>query len=108
MPLSWNTIGDFSQVVDGLEPITLRRAGTMEEVAIAAAWRFSQIQTAAEAGSGFDFQTDCVWQFEWDEEVAPPQVGDDLIDSDDHEWTILQVERLRGPTRWRCLGRELS
>jgi hypothetical protein len=108
MPLTFNAVTDFSQVVDTLEPITLRRAGTLEEIEIPAAWRFSQIQTAAPDGSGFTLQTDCIWQFEWDEEVAPPQVNDDLIDADAHEWTLIKVERLAGITRWRCTGRELT
>jgi hypothetical protein len=108
MPITWNAAGDFADVVDGLEPVTLRRAGTLVEVPIAAALRFSQMKTAAEAGSGFTFQTDCVWQFEWEDAESPPLVGDDILDADDHEWTILQVERLRAQTRWRCLTRELT
>ena len=107
MPITFDATNDFSQVVDTLEPITLRRAGTLEEIEIPAAWRFSQIQIAALDGSGFTLQTDCVWQFEWDEEVSPPIVGDDLIDADEREWTIWKVERLAGGTRWRCTGREM-
>lgn len=108
MPITWNAADDFSDALDGLEPVTLRRAGTLDEVPIAAAWRFSQVQTAAEAGSGFTFQTDCVWQFEWDDAEDPPLVGDDILGGEGHEWTILEVERLRAETRWRCVTRELS
>ena len=98
MPIAWDAAGDFAQVVDGLEPVTLRRAGTLEEVPIAAAWRFSQVQTDAEAGSGFTFQTDCEWQFPWNEAVAPPRVGDDILDDDGHEWTISKSS-VYGPRR---------
>ena len=108
MPIAWNAADDFAQVLDGLEGVTLRRAGTLEELPIAAAWRYSQIQTAAPSGSGFTFQTDCVWQFEWEDIESPPLVGDDILDATGHEWTILQVERLRAQTRWRCLTRELT
>jgi hypothetical protein len=108
MPVTWNAADDFADVIDGLEPVTLRRAGTLEEVPIAAAWRVSQIQIAAPAGSGSTFQTDCEWQFEWAASATPPLVGDDILDDDGHEWTILETERLRAATRWRCLTRELT
>ncbi len=107
MALSWKPKDDFSQVVDLLEPVTLLRRGSSTQVAIATAWRFSHQKSESEKANGHAPQTDVEWQFPWDTALSPPQLGDRLLDAAGDCWTLLEIESLRGETRWRCQARNL-
>jgi hypothetical protein len=108
MTIELNVESDFAAVVDGAEPITLKRRDSAATIAIAAAWRFSSRTSEAEAGGGHVAQRDIVWQFPWDAANDLPRLGDSLIDAAGGCYTILSVEQLRAATRLRCTTRNLS
>jgi len=99
---------DFATVVDGVEPITLKRRDSAATIAIAAAWRFASRTSEAEAGGGHVAQRDVVWQFAWDAANDLPRLGDTLLDATGGCFNILAVESLRAASRLRCTTRNLS
>jgi len=106
MPVELNVAGDFSTVVDAVEPVVLLRRGSPGQVAIAAAWRFVDRTTESTPAGGYVTSADVVWQFEWSESVLP-RVGDRVQDASGSCYTLLAVERLPGDTRLRCESRDL-
>ncbi len=107
MPTSWNAVGDFTNIVDGLESVTLLRHGNTQEITIDRAWRFSRQTDESEPAGGYAPVANIVWQFEWDPLLLTPQVGDRLLDTTGDCWTLLSVESMLGATRWRCQSRNL-
>ncbi|MEX2316324.1 MAG: head-tail adaptor protein [Pirellulales bacterium] len=108
MAVELNIQDDFADVLDGVEPITLKRRDSAATIAVATAWRFSSRTAETEAGGGHVAQHDVVWQFPWDEANEPPRLGDTLIDGAENCFTILAVEQLRAASRLRCETRNLS
>ncbi len=107
MTLGWKAEGDFVQVVDTLESVTLKKVGCIGEVTMDA-WRFSD-KTIDEPGTeGAVRRSEAVWQLPFIEGTDPPSVGDRLIDSAGTCWTVVEVDQFRGETRRRCLTRRIA
>jgi hypothetical protein len=108
MAIELNVQDDFATILDGFEPITVRRRGSAETIAVPRAWRYSMQTEAAEAGNVGVARKDAVWQFAWDDTVDKPRIGDLVVDATDECWTLLSVSELGAKTRLRCLARNLS
>ncbi len=108
MAVVLNVQGDFSDIVDGLEVVTLRRRGSSTTIPVAKAWRFSSKTEDPESANGATVRNDVQWQFEWDESNGEPRLGDTILDANNQCWTILTIEQLRTKTRYRCLTRNLA
>ncbi len=107
MPITWNPTGDFATIVDASEPVLLLRRGSRTSTDIDTAWRFSHRTAEREPSGGYATATDVVWQFEWPEEVRPPQPGDKIRDTAGEYYTLLAIERTQGNTRLKCEARNL-
>lgn len=108
MVMDWNTAGDFSSVVDTLEPLILVRRTSADEVAIPHAWRFADQTAESDTAGGWVGRHDAVWQFEWDDGEPLPELGDRLVDQHGESWTIRVMERHQGSSRWRIGARNLA
>lgn len=108
MSLEFTTAGDFSEVVDGQEGVTLRRAGGWSELELPAALRSFAKHTEAEPSAGDVVAGDLTWEFELPEGEAAPVVGDEIVDGEACCWRLLEVKRLRLGTRYRCQARCLE
>jgi len=98
---------DFAQLVDGLEPVTLRRRGTAKSLTIKAAYR-EQVETQeTEPSGGAAEQADAVWHLQLPDEESAPQLGDFVVDQQSNRWTVLEVGQLSRLGRWKCVTREL-
>lgn len=106
MPINFTPAGDFSAVVDTLEPITLLRRGSANQTSIGAAWRYADRTAESTPSGGFVTASDVTWQFEWTG-ATPPKVGDRLLDAAGECFTLLGVDRLGGETRYKCESRNL-
>jgi len=98
---------DFSTILDGAEPISLKRHGVAGVVAIPKAWRYSAETAEARAGVSGVVRSDVVWQFGWDDVVDRPRVGDSLVDAANECWTILAVVERGNKSRLQCITRNL-
>jgi len=107
MPIDLNVRNDFAAIIDGGEPITLRRRANAETIAVAKAWRYASHTDEAEPANGRVARHDVEWQFAWDDAHDLPRLGDVLIDASDRCWTILAVDELGAKTRLRCTTRNL-
>jgi hypothetical protein len=97
---------DFANIADGLEEVTLRRRGSTATVAIASALRRQVSSREAEPSGGAAVESNAEWHLGLAEDAAP-QIGDVLIDAEDHHWTILTAEDSALLGRWKCATREL-
>lgn len=107
MPIELNIATDFATILDGAEPVTLKRRASATTVAVPKTWRYSSITQAAEPGVPAAVQSDVVWQFGWSDSIEKPRVGDLLIDATHECWTILSVEVRGNNSRLRCATRNL-
>ncbi len=107
MSVQLNLQNDFATILDGSEPITLKRRDSAETIAVPTAWRHSLHAEEVVPSGGHVARTDVVWQFPWDDALDLPRLGDAIIDSLDECWTILTVDELGARTRLRCTGRNL-
>lgn len=101
-----NIFTDFAQVVDGLEPVSLRRRDGLTSIAVLAARRLSALSREAEPSGGRVTEANAEWHLQLAEDVAL-QVGDVVIDENERRWTILSAEELPLLGRWKCSTREL-
>jgi len=108
MPVQLNATGDFAQVTDGLESVTLRRRDTAATVAVSAARRNEVVTGEAEPSGGSAHQSDAVWHLQLPTGEGPPELGDVVIDGAGQRWTTLQVVSLLMAGRFKCVTRELS
>src|SRR6476661_6561853 len=102
MTIELNVAADFATILDGVEPLTLKRRDGPTTVAIAAAWRFLSHTSEAEPTGGHVAQRDVVWQFPWNAANDLPRLGDTLIDAAGSCFTILSIDELPAATRLRC------
>ena len=107
MAIEFDVRDDFAAIVDGGEPISLRRQGSADLISVPRAWRFSSETTELRTGIADVARNDIVWQFSWDESLDLPNLGDVIIDSADRCWTIVSVSEFRAKSRLRCLARNL-
>ena len=98
---------DFSELVDGLEPVTLRRRGSAKSLKIKAAYREQAETQEAEPSGGAAQQADVVWHLQLPGEESAPRLGDLVVDAQANHWTLLEVEQLSRLGRWKCATREL-
>lgn len=108
MTLNWTTEGDFSEIVDALEEITLMRSCASEEVVIAGAWRFHELSEEVEGTNGAVLRITSEWHLPIASGVDAPIVADRLLDGFGNCWSLTQIERLRGSTRYRCQARRVQ
>lgn len=104
--MDWSTATDLSDVVDGLESVTLRRRDGLATTAIQVARRVRTENREAEASAGQALQTDATWYLQLEGAVTP-QIGDTLVDQQGSHWTILAAEYSVLLARWKCTAREL-
>lgn len=107
MPENWNATGDFDQVVDGLEAITLHRRGAGAPAIDLKALRQSTTSSEAEASNGAVIQSDVVWEYASGSE-GPARIGDLVIDSLGRKNAVLVVETLALGARSRITTRSLA
>lgn len=109
MPVTFNPVGDFADVCDGLESITLsaRSDGTGSNQATASALRRAVGHKEAQASNGLYTSSDVVWHLPQEDITTPPALGDVIIDNDLAEWTILARRDDTLSDRWRCVTRNL-
>ncbi|MCH7752990.1 MAG: hypothetical protein IH898_12675 [Planctomycetes bacterium] len=107
MSVELDPSGEFAQWADGLENVTLRRRDSGETVAITVALRRDVVAQEAQPSGGAALQTDAVWHLQLPAGESPPELGDVVIDTSDHHWTIQQTEELPLLRRWKCAAREL-
>jgi hypothetical protein len=81
MTLELNIADDFATILDGGEPVTLKRRHSAAAIGVPAAWRFSSRTGEADVTGGHVAQSDVIWQFPWDDANDPPRPGDTLIDA---------------------------
>jgi len=98
--------GDFPNVVDGLEPLTLQRRGAVLGT-VAHAWCGPVAEREAAAGGGSLVSSDIHWHLPKAECPASPALGDVLVDSDGGRWTVLAVTESAAAARWNCTCRNL-
>ncbi len=108
MTSNWNTEGDFAEVVDTLEPVTLLSKGGQEEAIYDKVWKFHVQSTEIQGTEGAVVHLDAVWQLPIDDQLLTPIVGSRLLEEDSTCWVITKVEVLRGRTRIRCEARRVE
>jgi hypothetical protein len=101
MPLVWDADGDFVEVIDTLEAVTIERLAGGADVETLA-WRFSEEAMDLATIAGAVVRYDAVWHSSASVSVA---VGDAIVDTADDRWRVYQVNKLRGTTRSVCLTR---
>jgi hypothetical protein len=101
MPLVWDADGDFVEVIDTLEEVTIERLAGGADVETLA-WRFSEEAIDLAAIAGAVVRYDAVWHSSASVSVA---LGDAIVDAADDRWLVYQVRKLRGTTRSVCSTR---
>ena len=106
MSLGWNADGDFVEVIDTLEQVTVERLAGGADVETST-WRFSEQAVDLADTPGAVVRHDAVWHSSAGVSVA---LGDAIVDAADERWHVYQVSKLRGTTRSVCRTRrtELS
>lgn len=110
---------DFSNVIDGLQSVTLTRSGSSTPVQIEDALR--RAVTTAEAATvrstfsassspsqGKYTASDVAWHLPAAALGEPPLPGDVIEDGDSRRWTVLAVVQATLDSRWRCICRNLA
>lgn len=105
--MAFDPSDDWSDVIDGLQPITLLRPGTSVSVPVPHALCRVLRNGEAESVVAWNTQNDVVWHLPVTEVPLPPKPGDLLVDVDGRRWTVLSVRAAGLATRWRCVARDL-
>ncbi|MEO1497510.1 MAG: hypothetical protein AAFV43_10200 [Planctomycetota bacterium] len=101
----WTAGGDFVEVLDTLEPVSLVPAGGGDPVSLPKAWRFVEQEETIGERAATVVRQDATWHLPIADGAVTPAVGDHLIDAVGACWVIRSVERLRAATRYRCDAR---
>jgi len=113
MALSFAPTTDFTDIVDGLEAVTLERKGaTATEItnALQRKIRTYEIASATAAfthggtGGGLTYG-DVRWHLPKSECTVTPRLGDKILDGSGARWTVLEVTEATMSTRWMCICR---
>jgi hypothetical protein len=107
MSIELNVRDDFATILDGAEPVTVKRRDTADTISVPIAWRFSSDIAEATAGVQDVARSDVIWQFPWNDAIIRPRIGDYIVDAASNSWTILSVGELGAKTRLRCTTRNL-
>jgi len=105
MSTSLNISGDMVTVADGLEPLTLRRAASTVETAIAHALRRPVSKNESASSGGAILLSDVRFHLPVTEVPLAPAASDKLIDASGQIWNIQHVKSASCATRWECLCR---
>jgi len=106
--MSFDPRDDFTNVVDGLQPVTLLRPGSFESTSVKHALRRSIRTREAQPADGQYTASDVAWHLPDSEVSDPPRPGDLIVDSQMRRWTILRVRQATLGGRWRCVARDLA
>lgn len=107
MSPTFDPSGDFADVVDGLEPVTVVRRGTSIATAVPHAWRHAASSKEAAPSNGQYVRSDLHWWLPQAECAAAPRLGDEILDASDERWTVLAIAGPGPSGRWRCDCRNL-
>lgn len=107
MSTAFDPSADFAQVTDGTEPVTLLRRGQTPGTAVAHALRRAVSIAEAAESDGRCTASDVAWHLPCGEVAPAPRLGDVIIDTSGHRWTILEVRLTTFASRWRCPARNL-
>jgi len=98
---------DFEDIVDGLEPVTLKRRGS-SDVSVSHALQRAVDTSEVEASDGRYLSGDVRWHFPVAEVSSRPTPGDDVVDGNSVYWKVIDVQEAALSRRWRCVCRNLS
>lgn len=113
---------DLAAIADGAETVTLLRRGSESgDTGSVIAHALRRAMTAGEAAivnrgdihkqvasGGQHMAVDLVWHLPMAELTDAPALGDWILDSAGHRWTILEVKRTTLSGRWRCAARNVA
>ena len=99
---------DFADVVDALETVTLRRAGTMDDQTITGALRRRADLKPSPGGKDRVIEGDVTWHLPNEQLSSPPRLGDAIIDAAAQSWTIIELQYAAITARWQCRARNLD
>ncbi len=108
MPSTFDPINDFAEVADSLEPVTLRRRASGEEISVTAALRRGMVLNEAAASDGKYLATDVRWHLPISALSTQPAPGDQIIDAAGNDYTILSVQEQTTRSRWLATSRDLA
>jgi hypothetical protein len=122
MTINFDPTADFTNIADCTESVTLLRRGTTpgdpgEIIAHALRRSIAAGEFAAknpdESRKYVNTDGNCIaadvdWHISSAELEDTPQIGDVIVDGDEHRWTILQIGTLMFGGRWKCTARELA
>lgn len=105
---TWDAGGDFAEVLDTLEPITILCLGCLDEAVETTAWRFREERIAVADSLAALVRTDVTWQIAIAEGERSPMPGDLVIDSAGGCSVLSDVSPLQGATRHICQATRLE
>lgn len=106
--MTFDPSDDWSEVIDGLQAVTLLRPGTSLTVTIPHALCRVLKSGEAETTAAWNTHDDVVWHLPAAEVAPAPRSGDVLVEAEGRRWTILSVRSVALATRWRCIARDLA
>ena len=108
MTTAFDPQGDFEQIADQLEAVTLRRADGSAFATIGAALRRAVTTREAAASDGRYTASDVRWHLPAAELAAPPiwEIGSSTPAAGC--WTILETRLQTCGSRWECVTRNLA
>ncbi len=77
----WSANGDFDEVVDTLEPVTIRPCGRSDHAEQLNAWRFEEKRSDSTLAPGALLQVVTTWQFGLVEGERPRRPGEKVCDT---------------------------
>lgn len=105
MPATFDPVGDFAAVCDGLQAVTFTPAGGADQ-SITHALKRSVRRREADPSNGLYTSADVRWHLPIEEVTGEPVPGGTITEGST-EWTILTVDRDTLSDRWRCTCRNL-
>jgi len=120
MAIEFDPKGDFAEVGDNLQAITLMRPGSSMFAGISkalirsvittdqSATRSMYVSSTKPASQKAVSTSDVAWHFSTSELSETPQPGDMILDANGQRWTVLAVKKMTLHTRWMCACRNLA
>ena len=108
MTISFDPTGDFSNVVDHKEAVTLKRPGSSQTSYTDGALRRAVTTEEAETSQGEYTLSDVVWHLSAADVTDPPRPADIIVDGAGTRWTVIEVAQMTAAARWRCVCRNLA
>jgi len=109
--MSFDPSSDFSDVVDGVESVTLNRRGSTPhgtgESVQNALRRAVTVEEAAQSNGKYT-ASDVTWHLPCSQLSSRPRLGDIITDGDGQRWTVLEVHWATMKSRWQCAARNLA